>query len=235
MKKYTEQLDGAEKADAFTDWMYSEIKPFLKGNILEVGSGLGTYSKKVATDFVDTRKTFSDYDTEYVDRLKTIFDQRQNPTIAVTHLDLTNPDGLFHTEMFDSVFALNVIEHIENDILALNNVYDLLKPGGRLIILVPAYQFLYNCMDEAAGHYRRYNKKMVTEKVQRTKFKIMKIYYFNFFSIFGWYVNGKIFKKNIADEKALGIFNKIVPFAKFFERYVLRHAMGCSVIAVMEK
>jgi SAM-dependent methyltransferase len=230
-----EQLEIAEKAGAFTNWMYSEIKPFLRGDILEVGSGIGTYSRKIVNDFKESKTFFSDIDPEHVRRLSALFNKESYPLISIIQLDLTNPGNLSEKVKFDSIFALNVIEHISDDVMALNSIYNLLKPGGVFIMLVPAHQFLYNCMDEAAGHYRRYNKKNLSEKISKTRFKIRKMYYFNFFSIFGWYINGKIFKKPLADESALGLFNKITPLAKFIEKYFLMKRVGISIITVLEK
>jgi len=233
-KKYSKQLEDADRANKFTDWMYSEIKPFLAGSILEVGSGIGTYSKKIAKDFTCNQKVFSDFDHEYVGILKNKFEQ--NETVSVIHLDLTKPENSSIKEnSFDSIFALNVLEHIEDDISAIENIYEFLRPNGTFVMLVPAHKFLYNCMDEAAGHHRRYSKKIVLEKIKKTNFKLKKLYYFNFLSIFGWYINGSLSKKSVANENALGLFNKIVPLAKFLEKYILNKKMGISVIAVMEK
>lgn len=233
-KEGDKNLNTTDKANSFTDWMYSEIKPYLKGNILEIGSGIGTYSKKVINDFKKNKKVFTDIDLEYVSELKHIF--KMDSTVTVSQLDLTSPDfSIFEKESFNSAFALNVLEHIKEDELALNNIYDLLKPKGYFIMLVPAHKFLYNCIDKDLGHFRRYSKKELIYKIANTKFKLEKIYYFNFLSILGWYVNGNIFKKSVVNEKAVNLLNKIVPILKFFEKYILLNKMGISLIVVLKK
>lgn len=233
-KKCTEQLKVIDKADKFTDWMYSEVKPFLKGDILEVGSGIGTYSNKIARDFKHNNKFFTDFNLEYVEKLRELF--KDDSSILATNLDLLKPENpQIKIGSFDSIIALNVIEHIEDDITALNNIYDFLKPGGVFVMLVPAHKWLFNCMDEAAGHYRRYSQSLIKEKISTTNFKLKKIYYFNFLSICGWYINGKVFKKQIANENAVRFLNKIIPFLSFLERYILNKKIGISIIAIMEK
>lgn len=238
LKKYSKEgnknLSIIDKFPNFTNWMYSEIKPYLTGDILEVGSGLGTYSEKIVKDFKNSKIILSDIDYKYLKELKVKFKHKKN--ITITKLDLSN----FHdfkklNQKLDSVFALNVLEHIEDDISTLNNIYKILRKKGKSIILVPAHKFLFNCIDSSIGHYRRYSKKEIIEKISKTKFKIKKIFYFNFLSIFGWYINGNILKKKIVNENAIGVLNKIVPFLKFFEKYILMKKIGISLIIILEK
>lgn len=241
MFKYPEEgskhLSKVKKAQNFTDWMYQEIKPFLFGNILEVGSGIGTYSEKVVKDFPGSEIILSDIDKEYVDSLKRKFGSKKN--VSAVKLDL-NSDTDFqklknHREKINCIYALNVLEHVKDDIKALNEIYDLLEPGGKLIILVPAHKFLFNCIDKGVGHYRRYTRKEVVKKIAKTQFKIEKIFFFNSLSILGWYVNGNILKKSIVSEEAIDFFNKLVPCLSFVEKNLFRKRIGISLIFILKK
>lgn len=221
-----------DKANNFTDWMYDEIRPYLKGNIFEVGSGQGTYSRKIIKDFPNSKIVLSDIDKDYVGKLGR-FASRD---VAVLDVDISKKEDFKKIKFpIDSFFALNVLEHIEDDLSAMNNVYDALRPGGRFIVLVPAHKFLYNCIDESIGHYRRYTSADMLEKVSKTKFKVKRLFYFNFLSIFGWYLNGNILQKKVINEGAVGLLNKLVPILKFFETYILRKRMGISLIVILEK
>ncbi|MBU4348148.1 class I SAM-dependent methyltransferase [Patescibacteria group bacterium] len=225
-------LEILEKADNFTNWLYEEIKPFLKGNIFEVGSGHGTYSRKIIKDFPDSKIVLSDIEKNCINELEKI----KKSNVAVLQIDISRQEDFKKVDMpINSVFALNVLEHIEDDVQTMNNVYDALSPGGTFIILVPAHKFLFNCIDKSVGHYRRYVKKDISEKVFQTKFKIKTMFYFNFLSIFGWYLNGNILKKNVINGSAVGLLNKLVPCLRFFERYILRKNIGISLIVVLEK
>ena len=223
-----------DKAMNFTAWMYEQIKPYLKGDILEIGSGIGTYSKEVIRDFKESDIILSEIDSSYINILQERFKKNQN--VNVKYLDLNNKEHFDKIEKkFDSVFALNVLEHVEDDHFALNLIYSILKDKGRLILLVPAHKFLYTCHDEAVGHYRRYTKKELSQKGLRTGFKITKTFYFNFVSIFGWYINGKLLKKKTYSEGTMGLFDKLVPFFRIFEKYFLFKKAGISLIAILEK
>lgn len=79
---------------------------------------------------------------------------------------------------FDFVTALDVIEHIEDDKTALKQIHRLLNLRGRLLIIVPAYQWCYSKFDEAIGHYRRYDKKSIYNVLEKSGFSIDHFTYF---------------------------------------------------------
>jgi 2-polyprenyl-3-methyl-5-hydroxy-6-metoxy-1,4-benzoquinol methylase len=93
---------------------------------------------------------------------------------------------------YDAVFALNVVEHIKDDKLAIENMIKLLKPGGKIIILVPAYQWLYNGFDVALEHFKRYTKSRLLGIFPTAGAKLIRSWYFNFAGIFGWFLVGSI-------------------------------------------
>lgn len=222
--------------DNFVNWMFEQVKPHLHGNILEIGSGIGTYSKKLIENFNNSKNKIylSELDKNLVKQLEIQIGSHDN--ISVHSIDLLNLEDFSKTQhTIDSIFALNVLEHIEADTKALNNIYKSLEPNGTFIMLIPAHNFLYNCIDKSIGHYRRYTKKSVKKLISNTEFKIEKIFYFNFFSIFGWYINGNIFKKNLINENAISLFNKFVPVFKFIETYILRKKAGISIVVVLKK
>lgn len=72
----------------------------------------------------------------------------------------------------DYVYTLNVLEHIEDDGLALAQIFRCLKPGGRLLIYVPAFPLLYTSMDEKVGHYRRYLRRGIVALLERSGFRV---------------------------------------------------------------
>ena len=176
-----ETLDVISEADKFNAWMYQTIQPFCKGEILEIGSGLGNISQFFLKDKYSLM--LSDIRQNYCDRLAQKFDNVPNLK-GLALIDLVDPDfdqkfdSLF--DSFDTVFALNVVEHIEDDNLAIKNAYKLLKKEGHLVILVPSYQKLYNGFDKALDHYRRYNKKTFTKLIAQNELEIIQKQYFNF-------------------------------------------------------
>lgn len=227
-------LQTIARSDNFCDWMYSVIRPHLHGNILEVGSGIGTYSERIARDFPEQRIFLSDIDEAYVKELRDRFSKSSN--IRAVKLDLTEKTDFSQIgATVNSAFALNVMEHIENDVLAFRNVYDLLEPGGTYVVLVPAHAWLYNVIDKAIHHFRRYDRPLMRSKIAQTDFRIERMFYFNFLSILGWYVNGNILKRELINEGAMGLFNKLVPILRPVEKHLLRRKIGLSLVAVLRK
>ena len=208
--------------------MYDTIRPYCNGNILEIGSGIGNISQFFIAE--GTHITLSDIRTNYCDILKTKF---KNSSVVVLNLvDADFDEKYAHLfETFDSVFALNVVEHIENDVLALANIKKLLKKNGKAVILVPAYQSLYNQFDVELEHYRRYTLTSLRSVFEKTSYAVEKSWHFNFIGIFGWFVSGKLLGKKTIPEGQMSFYNTLVPVFRLIDRCVF-NLMGLSAITV---
>ncbi len=220
------------KAGKFNRWMYQTIRPYSKGKVLEIGSGIGNISAFFLDDGYSI--TLSDIRTHYFEDLKNKFSGFVNLESAI-QMDLV--DDLFREKFsylqgyFDTVFALNVVEHIEDDNRAIQNCRYLLKEGGNIIILVPAYRSLYNGFDENLGHFKRYTKKTIEALLSKNNFSIIHSQYFNLAGILGWYFSGSLLKKQTIPEGQMGLYNLLVPIFKIMDKVILNKA-GLSVIAV---
>ena len=223
-------LNVIEKADRFNEWMYNSISPYCTGKIIEIGSGIGNISKF----FIRENKeiVLSDLRDNYCEILKVKFN---NPILKI---DLVHPnfDVEYNLlmESFDSVFALNVIEHIDNDVLAIANCKKLLKKGGVLIILVPAYQCLFNNFDKELEHFRRYTNKSLKKIIKKNQLKVIEVFSFNVIGILGWFLSGSILKKKTIPEGQMGLFNLLVPIFRIADKITFRK-IGLSVICVSIK
>ncbi|PLX01749.1 MAG: class I SAM-dependent methyltransferase [Marinilabiliales bacterium] len=224
-----ERIGGAQQ---FNFWMYSVIKPYCSGKVLELGSGIGNVSTYFVNDVYSI--TLSDIRPNYCKKLEHRF-KESSAVEEIRLLDLVHPD--FNTEYndllgtFDTVFALNLIEHIENDLQAIRNCNSLLKPGGKLIILVPAYQRLYNSFDKSLLHYRRYSRKSLKQLINSSDQKLMKLFSFNFIGIFGWFWSGSVLKEKIIPDGQMRMFNRMVPIIRLFDWMVFRR-LGLSLISI---
>ena len=110
----------------------------------------------------------------------------------------------------------------------------MLKPGGKLIILVPAYQALYNQFDKELFHYRRYTTSSLSDVFKKAGIPIEKKFYFNAAGILGWYVSGKIQKNKTIPKGQMGLYNKLVPLFKIADQ-ILMNSMGLSAVCVGKK
>lgn len=222
-------LKAISSADKFNAWMYDQLKPYINGRVLEIGSGIGNISKFLVNQH--DQVTLSDIRDGYVNKLKEEFKKANVLEINLTDKDFdVKHKKLFGT--FDFIFALNVIEHIEDDKLAMANIHKLLNKGGLVFILVPAYQVLYNHFDTALEHYRRYNERSLKEIF--SNYKLIKSYYFNFMGIFGWFLVGKILGRKVIPESNMKAYNFLVPIFKLIDK-ILINKIGLSVIQVAKK
>lgn len=228
-------LSAIEQAKTFNRWMYSCIRPYCSGQILEIGSGIGNISECFFADGYDL--SLSDVRDNYCAALQAKFAHEPHLR-SVIKLDLVAPDfeqqyaQLLGT--FDTVFALNVVEHIQDDALAIANCRKLLRLGGNLAILVPAYQALYNRFDEELEHYRRYNQSQLNGLLQANQFRLLHHQYFNFMGIFGWFISGKLQRNKTIPPAQMALYNYLVPIFKIVDRLVF-HKVGLSVISIGQK
>lgn len=227
------ELFNYKRQKKFNDWFYSKIKPHLKGDILETGSGVGTFSERIAEDFKG-KVYLTDIDPEFIKLLKEQFKGRKN--VRVEYLDLSSKKDFSKIKVkFDSVLCTHVLEHIKDDVKALKLMGDSLKKNGNLIVVVPAHKFLYSKMDKTEGHYRRYSKNELEEKAEKAGLKIKSAFWFNMFAIPGRYLNGNVFGKKYTHQGSFNLFNKLVPFFRMVEERILVNFTGVNRIVILGK
>lgn len=227
-------LDVIARAGKFNRWMFNVIRPYIKGRTLEIGSGIGNISAflpEAAGNIV-----LSDYNNVYCNILKEKFSG--HPSIEnIISINLIAPGfnqqyaSLLNS--FDTAIVLNVIEHIGDDDLAIANCKKLLKKDGHLIILVPAYQKLYNQFDKELGHFRRYNTASLKHLMAK-HLTIIHHQYFNLAGTAGWFLSGSVLKKKTIPPGQMSLYDKLVPVFKIIDAVAFNKA-GLSVIAVGRK
>lgn len=229
-KEGVKVLETVAVADKFNAWMFAAIQPYCKGKVLEIGSGIGNMSQFFVehydTTLSDIRETYCSMLTQKFSSVPTCRDVRV--------IDLGKPD--FETSypdmigQFDTVVALNVVEHIYDDKMALMNCVKLLRSGGNTIILVPAYQWMYNRFDKEVEHYRRYTKKAL-QKLFIPEFTLVHSQYFNVAGMLGWFVSARILRNKTIPQGQMSLYNKLMPLIKMIDKLFF-HKIGLSVIQV---
>ncbi len=210
-------------------WMFHEILPYIGQRVLEVGSGIGTFSRELSTrDLL----VCLDIEASYIVELSTLF--RLLPNVRCLSLDASSPEILtLRTYRFDTVICLNVLEHIRDDLLTLRHFSRLLTPKGRLILLVPAHGCLYGSLDKAISHFRRYSQSEIMSKLSETGFRVKRLFAVNLLGIPGWFLNGRILKRTLLPVWQLGIYERLVPAFRVVEA-LLGKRFGLSWIAIAE-
>src|SRR5215475_9276066 len=172
----TSTLKRLAELDRYNYWIYEHISHALGRRVLEVGSGTGNITHFLCSEGREV--TATDIVPSYRSELDRLFGD--NPKVRVEKFDLTaEAPGAFVADPFDSVVCLNVLEHIEDDLFALAQMRDSLRPGGKLALLVPAHQFLYGAFDRAVGHYRRYERRELADKLEKAGFIVLEMKFFS--------------------------------------------------------
>jgi len=211
-------------------WSYNKIKPFLGKNVLETGSGIGTFSNYLAGK--DRDVVFSDINNEYLKYLKNRF--ISNPRVKIIKADVSKLQESIPAEQFDTVVSINVLEHIDTCDESLRGFYGILEKNGLLLLIVPAHKALFSLMDKRLGHYRRFSRKELAQKLEAAGFSVEKCEYMNFLSAIGWFAAFNILKKQTMPRFTIICADKLIPLTAFLEKYI-RFPFGLSVFVVARK
>jgi 2-polyprenyl-3-methyl-5-hydroxy-6-metoxy-1,4-benzoquinol methylase len=229
-KTNTLTLSVLEEAVSYHRWIFQKIRPWLGKTILEAGCGIGNLTGLLLSQGM---VTVVDMNKNYLQRVEEKFRSHSKlKEVILWDVRQEPPKNLGIS--IDTIVCSNVLEHIENDDAVLKNFYQLLSSGGRIIVLVPALKILYNVLDQELGHFRRYSRKDLIQRLTLNGFKIQYLKFFNLFGILGWFVNGTLLRKRSLSVGQVRIFNKMVPFFIQVEKVIPTFA-GQSLIAVGEK
>jgi SAM-dependent methyltransferase len=155
---------------------------------------------------------------------------------APMQLDLADPPTpALKPYDFDTIICMNVLEHVADDVRALHFMHEVLVPGGRAIILVPAFQFLYGTVDRAIEHHRRYTRKSLLPRMRAADFEIEAAFYMNMIGMAGWFWNNRIKRTEEENPAQIALFDRLIaPWAERVER-IWPPPFGLSLIAVGRK
>ncbi|HRY30058.1 MAG TPA: glycosyltransferase [Elusimicrobiota bacterium] len=218
-----------EGAGKYNDWLFKQCEPYLGNRVLEMGSGIGN----ITNFLLDKDLVFAtDISDSHVKELEREFGHF--PNVRVVQLDMSDPaTKVGIKDKIDTIISMNVLEHIENDGQALKNCHELLPKGGKLVLLVPAHQSLYCNMDRNIEHKRRYDLKPLQKQLEDVGFKIQMGHHLNVLGAIGWFVNGRLLRRQIVPSRQLRLFDFFVRFLAYEKRF--KPSFGLSILIVAEK
>ncbi|MEQ8844452.1 MAG: bifunctional glycosyltransferase/class I SAM-dependent methyltransferase [Phycisphaerales bacterium] len=222
-------LESVRRARSFNRWTVSQFRSYVGDRVLEAGCGIGNFTEQLLDRERLVCADLDPYYTEIVDRR---FSHLAN--VRTTHMDLGSAAEVhaIADERPDTVVSLNVVEHIEDDLGVLKNYFDVVQPGGHVIILVPAHEWLFSACDKAMGHHRRYTRAMIAERMKKAGFEVVETREFNRLGVLGWWINKKRGRRHISPVQTR-VFNALLPLARLVER--IDGLPGLSVIAIGRK
>ena len=219
-------------AQNYTRWITGTFAPYATGRILEVGIGHGGY-------FVFLNK-LGRYTGIDIDPHNVASARRRFPEADFRLSDICSDQfrSEFPQESVDTIVCCNVIEHVDNDGVAVANLANALSLGGHLLLLVPALKQLYGDLDRLAGHYRRYDRPMIRRVLDGLPLEIRELRFFNPIGGVAWWIN-TFFRHELLDSGAVNaqirIFDRLaVPASRGLD-FLTRGFFGQSLILIARK
>jgi len=218
-----------QHARHWKNYFSSRIKPLIKGTVLEVGAGIGA-TTPLLNDGRSPAWLLLEPDPEMSSTLLAKIDKKELPSNCRVHtgtIDQVSPG-------FDTIIYIDVLEHIEQDAEELKKAAALLNPGGHLLLLSPAFPYLYNPFDKAIGHYRRYTKKML-RAITPPGLQLTSTRYYDSVGYFAALVNKLFLRKKYPTQKQVLFWdNWMVPVSRLTDN-IFFHRFGKSIIGTWQK
>ncbi len=223
-------LEAMGVAENYPKWIVEEFSPYLRGKIADVGAGSGNFSKFLLETKVDSIHAF-----EPCSRMHGILSRRyaEEKRLETVNAYVTDVAAEFAGQ-FDAVVYNNVMEHVADDEAELKAVYKMLKPGGCVLIYVPALQWLYSDFDRSLGHYRRYEKRSGAELLIRTGFAVDTVKYADVLGVLPWFLCMKVLRSKLS-KGSVGLYDRVgVPLTRMVEK-VCPMPLGKNLLMVGRK
>lgn len=226
---YVEDLRQMARARKYQRWQFQMVAPFLGGEVLEVGGGIGNFTPQIASvaKFVTSLEPNEYCFNQLREKIAPL---KNAAAFRVTVESLYNviPAG----RKFDAVVLMNVLEHIKDDRAVLAELKKYLAPSGRIVVLVPAGQWAFGPTDVRLGHYRRYTKGYTRALAAGLQLELERMRYYNFVGIWGWWWNAKFARRESQSDAQIRFFDGwIVPVLSRLERF-LPPPVGQSLLFV---
>ncbi len=176
----SQALEDLSHAVNYRRWLADLVRPHLGDDPIELGSGTGDY----AMEWLDglPRMTVTEADDERLKLLQQRFADDERVTVRSLALPASEPGS------YSAAVALNVMEHIEDDVAALRGIAAMLRPGGAVVLIVPAFPSAMSKFDRAVGHYRRYTRRSLSAALHAADLEVQALGYVNPVGLLAWYV-----------------------------------------------
>jgi SAM-dependent methyltransferase len=201
----------------------SKVSPHIRGDVLEVGAGIGANTELLR----DGEKSWTclEPDGALAQELRS----KTNARIVEGTLESLPP-----TEMFDSILYIDVLEHIADDSAELARAAVRLRTGGHIVVLSPAHPWLFSPFDKAIGHCRRYTRASLLALTPQA-LRVVKCFYLDAVGLFASLANRMLLKQSMPTLNQILTWDRLmVPTSRVVDPLMF-YRFGKTVIAIWEK
>lgn len=215
-------------ATHYRRWIVDELDPYLGKRVAEVGAGIGSITRILLERPLDHLVAFEPSSNMFP-HLSRAVDGRANAR-AVNELFGGEQAG----QDYDSVVYINVLEHVEHEREELLAAYHALRPGGHLLVFVPALAWLYSNFDREVGHFRRYSRDGLRRVVTRAGFDLVRSRYFDVAGVLPWYVHFTLLGRGMG-KGSVSLYDRwVVPPMRTLEGWV-SPPLGKNILLVARR
>jgi len=224
-----DELAAMASARNYYRWIVAQWRPYLRGRVIELGSGTGNFSSHLLTESIDSL-VLVEPARNLFQTLQGRFKDDRRVAVRCATLEECLPE--LRSAPADVAVSVNVLEHIQDDVQVLRGLRDAVVPGGMVLMLVPALPVLYGAADRTFGHVRRYTKAGLTEALRAAQLSIVSIHYLNFLGAFAWFTAGRLFRRPTITPRMVTLSDRtLIPLTCLLERLIVP-PFGQSLIAV---
>lgn len=224
------ELEALAAAPNYYRWIVEHFGDRLRGRVLEVGAGMGTFAEHVLGHPGVERLMLVEPASNLVGTLRQRFRDREQVEIFHGYLHEAPVSG-----PMDAAVMVNVLEHIDDDRGTLEIIHRMLRPGGALLIFVPALPWLYGSLDAAFHHCRRYTRPGLAALLEQAGFRAERLRYMNLPGILSWLVAGRVLRLGTIRPGSMRVYDSlVVPVARAIEDR-LAPPVGQNLLAVAVK
>lgn len=225
-----EELVLFEKAVNWKRYFSSFIKPYLKGTVIEAGAGIGG-TTQLLNDGSATSWILLEPDTKMAAHLEMKLGYLQLPgNCKVINGTMTQLTGI----TADTIIYIDVLEHIEQDQIELENAAALIKPGGHIIVLSPAFPSLFSPFDKAIGHYRRYTKASL-KRIVPASLEQVQLRYLDSLGYFMSKTNRLVLRQKYPTQAQVSMWDRyFIPLTRITDR-IVNYSFGRSILGTWKK
>jgi SAM-dependent methyltransferase len=219
-------------AQNYYRWVMQVFRPFIAGTVLELGAGIGNFSAHLIAAGPE-RVVLVEPAEDLFERLRTRFAGSAN--VETFHGELGAWAGQQAGRRVDVVVSVNVLEHIQDDRGVMRLVSAVVRPGGLVLLLVPALPALYGSLDASFGHLRRYNKGSLGALLDGAGLVVRRMRYMNMAGAIAWFAAGRVLRRRALSPLLVRVADAVmIPAGMLFEPLV-NAPFGQSLIAIAEK
>ena len=212
-------------------WIMARFRPFVAGDVVEIGAGIGTFSEMLAP--LARSLAIVEPSPALSPALAARFAGTQGVDVHAAGLE----DWLARAgpASADTVVMINVLEHIEDDAAALAGLHAALRPGGHLLLYGPALRWLYGEIDRVHGHFRRYHLDELRGRAAAAGFDVLSARYFDFLGVLPWWLINTKGGATAFNPRAADVYDRIgVPLTRALET-LIPPPVGKNLIAVLKR